>query len=191
MAELDWSILFPGKSELELVTVEDPEPGFQRDDAAEIADRLCMMDLLKNMLTVNPHKRISARPALHHPFLTLQHLRVEHSYHQYYKYSVQGYKEALVPYHDSVDREHVPSQETLITPRRIVPCKGSYGHSSPAPVYVDPPLCHIICQSFRITMSAWRKLGMLKTLKTWQTTWQTLTTHPVKTGFLQVSTSQI
>ncbi|KAJ8391660.1 hypothetical protein AAFF_G00086100 [Aldrovandia affinis] len=76
----------------QLVTVEDPEPGFQRDDAAEIANRLCMMDLLKNMLTVNPHKRISAR----------------HSYRQYYKYSVQ----ALVPYQDSVDGEHVPSQDT-------------------------------------------------------------------------------
>ncbi|KAJ8358462.1 hypothetical protein AAFF_G00437100 [Aldrovandia affinis] len=95
----------------QLVTVEDPEPGFQRDDAAEIADRLCMMDLLKNMLTVDPRERISARQALHHPFLT-QHLRVAHSYRQYYKYSVQGYKEALVPYQDSMDGEHVPTQET-------------------------------------------------------------------------------
>ncbi|KAJ8391662.1 hypothetical protein AAFF_G00086120 [Aldrovandia affinis] len=96
----------------QLVTVEDPEPGFQRDDAAEIADRKCMVDLLKKMLTVDPRERISARQALHHPFLTLQHLRVAHSYRQYYKYSVQGYKEALVPYQDSMDGEHVPSQET-------------------------------------------------------------------------------
>ncbi|KAJ8391700.1 hypothetical protein AAFF_G00086500 [Aldrovandia affinis] len=86
---------------------------------------------------------------------TSTHLQLGHlgSYRQYYKHSVQGYKEALVPYQDSMDGNTLLLRRPLITPRRIVPCKGSYGHSSPVPVYVDPPLCHIICQSFRITMS--------------------------------------
>lgn len=93
----------------QLAIVEDPEPGFQREDTAEIADRLVMVDLLKRMLTLDPCNRISASQALRHPFFTLQHLRRSDSYRQYYEYSVQGYKEALVPYQDSSDREHVPS----------------------------------------------------------------------------------
>ncbi|KAJ8410961.1 hypothetical protein AAFF_G00179960 [Aldrovandia affinis] len=88
-------------------------PDFGREDSAETADRWCMEDLLKCMLTLDEQQRISASQALCHSFVSLQHLCVSDSYRQYCEFSVQGYKEALIPYQPSMDGKHSPSQSSV------------------------------------------------------------------------------
>ncbi|KAL7668249.1 hypothetical protein ACOME3_008959 [Neoechinorhynchus agilis] len=50
--------------------------------AAQELDRLCFTDLMKKMLTLDPHVRMSAILGLEHPFLTLDHLFAEPEYLQ-------------------------------------------------------------------------------------------------------------
>ncbi|XP_035274604.1 homeodomain-interacting protein kinase 4-like isoform X1 [Anguilla anguilla] len=90
-----------------------PVAGFGREDAVEVFDRWCMVDLLKRMLTLDARSRIDAGQALRHPFVTLQHLRASDGYRQYYDSSLRGYREALIPRQPSPD---VPDR-TLAPPR--------------------------------------------------------------------------
>ncbi|KAG9344004.1 hypothetical protein JZ751_012480 [Albula glossodonta] len=92
--------------------VEDPTLDLQ-GGAAEITDRLCMVDLLKRMFSLDRQQRISASHALHHPFVTLQHLSPSSCYQQYYEFSLQGYKGAHISAPPSLNGQHFPSEDSV------------------------------------------------------------------------------
>ncbi|KAJ8336011.1 hypothetical protein SKAU_G00393540 [Synaphobranchus kaupii] len=90
-----------------------PTAGFGGEDEAEVLDRWCMVDLLKRTLILDSEQRIGANQALRHLSVTLQHLRACDSSRQYYDFSLQGYREALIPRQPSAN---VPDR-TLETPK--------------------------------------------------------------------------
>lgn len=85
----------------QLYDVHSPE--FEGEDAAaEAADRHCMVELIKRILTFNSHCRINATAALRHPFLTLVHLLGPKTL--YYNLSLQELRRALIYICPSRDR---------------------------------------------------------------------------------------
>ncbi|KAJ8381835.1 hypothetical protein SKAU_G00026130 [Synaphobranchus kaupii] len=97
-----------------LDAIEDLEHGFQGDDAVEVADRKCMVELLDQMLTVEPDHRITPNQALLHPFLTLQHLSGCERYRKYRNFSLQRYREAGVTLPQAPLYRHEDSSEETV-----------------------------------------------------------------------------
>eukprot|EP00064_Thunnus_orientalis_P020473 superscaffoldBa00005644_g20610 len=92
MAAMLGVILFPGTSEHDLASEDTENPKYQRtykfrsldalkkldlDDKAqaEVADRQECIELLKEMLKMNPGERISPSQVLSHPFIIKSHLK--------------------------------------------------------------------------------------------------------------------
>ncbi|KAJ8379398.1 hypothetical protein SKAU_G00001760 [Synaphobranchus kaupii] len=97
-----------------LDAIEGVEHGFQGDDAVEVADRKCMVELLDRMLTLEPDQRITPNQALLHPFVTLQHLSGCERYHEYYNFSLQRYREAGVTLPQAPLFRHEDSSEETV-----------------------------------------------------------------------------
>ncbi|XP_042201815.1 homeodomain-interacting protein kinase 4-like, partial [Callorhinchus milii] len=63
--------------------------------SAELQDRKNMTELIKRMLTLDSHERITPSAGLKHPYVTLQQLKLSHERTKYYELSVQGLNAAL------------------------------------------------------------------------------------------------
>uniref|UniRef100_A0AAY5K959 Protein kinase domain-containing protein n=1 Tax=Esox lucius TaxID=8010 RepID=A0AAY5K959_ESOLU len=74
-------------------TERDPE---NEDVAAEVVDRHSMVQLLKQMLTLDSHQRIGPSAASQHPFISMQHLRVYPDYSSYCEKATQAVRSALI-----------------------------------------------------------------------------------------------
>ncbi|KAL7870701.1 hypothetical protein SRHO_G00081980 [Serrasalmus rhombeus] len=88
----------------QLYSVHGPEHDqvFGREDtAAALADRYCMVEIIKQMLTVDSRHRIKPSAALQHPFITLTHLHGSKAH--YYDLSFQELQKALIPNRSSED----------------------------------------------------------------------------------------
>ncbi|XP_036440703.1 homeodomain-interacting protein kinase 4-like [Colossoma macropomum] len=88
----------------QLYSVHGPEhdQAFGREDtAAELADRYCMTEIIKQMLTIDSRHRINPNAALQHPFITLTHLHSTKTH--YYDLSFQELQKALIPNRSSED----------------------------------------------------------------------------------------
>ncbi|XP_055519746.1 homeodomain-interacting protein kinase 4-like [Leucoraja erinacea] len=84
------------KSLDQLETINITKTIFPDDEViAEFHDRKNMVELIKRMLTLDSHERITPSAALKHPFVTIQQLKMTHEHTKYYEQSVQGLNAAL------------------------------------------------------------------------------------------------
>ncbi|XP_072884927.1 homeodomain-interacting protein kinase 4-like [Hemitrygon akajei] len=84
------------KSLDQLETVHVTKNTFPDDEViAEFHDRKNMVELIKRMLTLDSHERITPSAALKHPFVTIQQLKMTHEHTEYYDLSVQALNAAL------------------------------------------------------------------------------------------------
>ncbi|XP_051900021.1 homeodomain-interacting protein kinase 4-like [Pristis pectinata] len=84
------------KSLDQLETINITKTVFPDDEViAEFHDRKNMVELIKRMLTLDSHERITPSAALKHPFVTIQQLKMTHEHTKYYDLSVQGLNAAL------------------------------------------------------------------------------------------------
>lgn len=83
--------------QLETMEFTEHDPELRNEDvAAEVVDCRNMVQLLKQMLTLDSHQRILPNAALHHPFINMHHLRMYPDYNRYYEKSAQALREALI-----------------------------------------------------------------------------------------------
>ncbi|KAL0972856.1 hypothetical protein UPYG_G00195580 [Umbra pygmaea] len=97
--------------QLENMEFTEHDPELCNEDAtAEFVDRRSMVQLLKRMLSMDPHQRIQPTAAAYHPFINMHHLSPD--YNLYRQKSVQAVRAALIqdlaPGTDSV-RPHYSS----------------------------------------------------------------------------------
>ncbi|XP_062915856.1 homeodomain-interacting protein kinase 4-like [Mobula hypostoma] len=84
------------KSLDQLETIHITKNAFADDEViAEFHDRKNMVELIKRMLTLDSHERITPSAALKHPFVTIQQLKMTHEHTKYYDLSVQALNAAL------------------------------------------------------------------------------------------------
>ncbi|GCC35522.1 hypothetical protein chiPu_0014007 [Chiloscyllium punctatum] len=84
------------KSLDQLETINITKAVFPDDEViAEFHDRKNMVELIKRMLTLDSHERITPSAALKHPFVTVQQLKMTHEHTKYYDLSIQGLNAAL------------------------------------------------------------------------------------------------
>ncbi|XP_067875406.1 homeodomain-interacting protein kinase 4-like [Heterodontus francisci] len=109
------------KSLDQLETINITKTVFPDDEViAEFHDRKNMVELIKRMLTLDSHERITPSAALKHPFVTIQQLKMTHEHTKYYDLSIQGLNAALNcdrrvladrHYYNMVDEAYYPNSD--------------------------------------------------------------------------------